>query len=290
MDETIERIPAEYLSFTSTEGNIAIAKEDESAYEKFCELRISHRTIVIVSGIFFISTSYVYAMSLVHPKSWIFLAILFVFSCVVRNPILMFMVYYRNQVKKGYAPQFIQTITPYFPIMMNYMAVFIALTLGLFLIARVLNGKCESVDQMHVWSCNSEYDSHALPQESVLSLMFLPLVFSIAFKTIRTPFVLMTWGVSVLCIIIAIVLGGAIQSLPVLIVYIPLSIIFLFEIHRQNVILFLIVKKQQTLLVDNKKLSEEAQNELRFMIANMAHDLKTVWFISICCLHPLFFL
>lgn len=60
------------------------------------------------------------------------------------------------------------------------------------------------------------------------------------------------------------------------IVYVPLSLICIFEIHRQNVFQFLVLKQQQTLLDQNKQLAEETHNELRFMIANMAHDLKTV--------------
>lgn len=274
--DSTDRVPMEYLSFTSGTGTFSIDKEDESAFERFCELRISQRTIVVIGGIFFLSTSYICAMSLIAPKSRVFLAVIFAVGCLIRNPILMLMIYVKNKARSSNPSALVQNLTSYFPVVMNGMSVLISLTLGLYLIARVLNGRCESLDQLHMWSCNSEYDSHALPQESVLTLMFLPIVLSIAFKTIRTFSILLSWAIAVLSIVVAIILADAVQSLPVLIVYIPLSLIFLFEIHRQNVILFLIVKKQQTLLDENKKLADESQSELRFMIANMAHDLKTV--------------
>jgi signal transduction histidine kinase len=49
----------------------------------------------------------------------------------------------------------------------------------------------------------------------------------------------------------------------------------LYENQRQNLILYFVVKRQRKLLAENKQLSEETTTELRHMIANVAHDLKT---------------
>lgn len=160
--------------------------------------------------------------------------------------------------------------------LMNMMSICISLSLGLFLIARVLNGECDSLDEYHRWNCNPEFTVNGLPQSSVLLLMMLPLIYSVAIKSIPFPYVVLSWFIVVVCIIVAIAISNSFVAIPVVIVYVPLSLICIFEIHRQNVFQFLVLKQQQILFDQNKQLAEETHNELRFMIANMAHDLKTV--------------
>jgi signal transduction histidine kinase len=50
----------------------------------------------------------------------------------------------------------------------------------------------------------------------------------------------------------------------------------LYENYRQDLILYFIVKRQRKLLAENKQFGEDQATELRHMIANVAHDLKTV--------------
>jgi signal transduction histidine kinase len=48
------------------------------------------------------------------------------------------------------------------------------------------------------------------------------------------------------------------------------------ENQRQHVHLFLLSQNQENLLLENERLAEETHaNELRRMIGNVAHDLKT---------------
>ena len=272
----LNSLPSEGFYTASINENLRIEKEDRQAYQQFCELRISPRIVGIVGFILSVITTYMYLMSLANPKSCVFLSILVSFALLLGFPMAIFLVYYRYNVNSKNPSYFLLSIRKWFLFVLNTAAVLGPLLLGLFLIARILNGRCESLDQLHMWSCNSEYDSHALPQEIVLSLMILPLIFSNTLKAISSTFIYASWSISVLFLIIGIILAEATQSIPILVAYIPLSLVTLYENNRQNVILFLVVKKQQMLLEANKKLSVESQNELRFMIANMAHDLKTV--------------
>ena len=272
----VARVPMEYISQSTSSSNLGLEKEDVQAFEEFCDLRISEQSVAIIGGLLFIITSYVYAMSLIHPRSWHFLVGLVCVVHLVRNPVGLLMIFCKYSLKQKNPSVFFQSLAPWLNFIMNCLAVFSSLTLGLFLLARILNGRCQSLDQLHMWSCNSEYDSHALPQEIVLCLMFLPVMLSTTFKAVRTQFIFLSWLICIFFIALAIIIGDAYQSLPALIIYTPLSATVLYEIHRQNVVQFLVLKKQKMLLEANKRLSEEAQNELRFMIANMAHDLKTV--------------
>eukprot|EP01034_Spumella_vulgaris_P027592 gene27592-34336_t len=128
-------------------------------------------------------------------------------------------------------------MTPWIATLESFMAISSSLVVGIALIARAVNGDCVKLDQEHMWGCNSEFAAHALPQEHVMLLMFIPIMYSIVFKAIR--------------------------------------LILLLENQRQNLILFFLNQRQNELLGENKVLSDEAQNELRHMIANVAHDLKT---------------
>ena len=62
----------------------------------------------------------------------------------------------------------------------------------------------------------------------------------------------------------------------------PFSTFLLYEIYRQKISLFLLTQSQKNLLEENERLAAETHaNELRHMIGNVAHDLKTV---SFCCI------
>ncbi len=67
------------------------------------------------------------------------------------------------------------------------------------------------------------------------------------------------------------------DTLTALIAFIPLATLLLYENYRQKVALFLLTQSQKNLLEENERLAAETHaNELRSMIGNVAHDLKTV--------------
>ena len=107
-------------------------------------------------------------------------------------------------------------------------------------------------------------------------MMIVPILYSVVFKSVRFELVCTSWVIVVAFIAISAAIAEATQIIGALVVYIPLSMIILYENQRQNLSLYFIVKKQNELLVENARMAEEAQTELRYMIANVAHDLKTV--------------
>lgn len=274
----VEDSAANIAALPSSSLFVTIEKEDAGAFEKFCELRISHSTNFLLGLVFVCTSSYMYIMSLMNDEAGPFLT-----SAVVPglwlNLVLMSMIYFQYQMRFGELSICAARVVPFVPIIMNALAVCESLAMGLYLIARIYNGACDELDQYHRWSCNSEYEVGALPQGTLLIYMFLPLLFSVALKTVKTSIVLLSWGIVVISVAISIGVADSVYSIPVLVFYIPLSLVFIWEIHRQNVYQFLLLKRQQVLLDTNRRLADETQTELRFMIANMAHDLKTV---SLC--------
>eukprot|EP01034_Spumella_vulgaris_P040771 gene40771-50450_t len=150
-----------------------------------------------------------------------------------------------------------------------------SLTPALFLLGRLYNGECRSLNQLDMWSCNSGYASRTLPQESVLILMIQPICYSVAFKSLRFELVMATWVIIMCTLCIGVWMAEAYQSIPTIIIYVPLSLIILLENYRQDLILYFVVKSQRKLLAENKVMAEERTTEMRHMIANVAHDLKT---------------
>lgn len=273
-DEVV--IPVEYFSLTTRDLKLSVDFKERQAFSKYSEARQSFGVIKFLAVFSIPLVVYVFIMSLLHPKTWYFIAAIAIGAIAFRNPMAIFTWYIKGLMIQGIRTPFVVTYAPWLPFLQNMVSIISSFTLGLFLIARILNGDCKSLDQYHRYSCNSEYASHALPQEHMLCLMFLPIALSTVFKTIKTPFIAASWIVSVCCIVIAIGISASYQSIPALVIYLPISIAILYENHRENIILYLALRKQQILLNEIRILSEEAQNELRFMIANMAHDLKTV--------------
>ncbi len=158
---------------------------------------------------------------------------------------------------------------------------------GVLLILRVKNGTCASPLYTHSWFCNSEGASHALPQEMILIIMMIPIFYSSVAKSRKLSLVLLSWLLSLAMIIIAIFVSESHRSWHAVVLYIPFSIIIIFENHRQNMTLHSCIRQQQALLTENVKYAEDAQTELRHMIANVAHDLKTVSTV-IACISPFY--
>ena len=66
-------------------------------------------------------------------------------------------------------------------------------------------------------------------------------------------------------------------SLKPFVILVPFSLLLLMECHRQNWSAFIVTEKLHRLILQNKKMAEEMKsNELRYLVGNVAHELKTV--------------
>ncbi len=149
--------------------------------------------------------------------------------------------------------------------------------MGLALSYRVYKGECSDEKYRNIWHCNPEFHSSAVPQDCMFLLMIYPILFQAVYKSIKFQTVCLAWLVNVgfMCLAISIN-GGAMMSLPTLVLYIPLSLIIILDLQRQNLSYYFLHCHQLWLGSENKRLSHESEVEMRHMIANVAHDLKTV--------------
>lgn len=146
------------------------------------------------------------------------------------------------------------------------------------LMQRVLNGQCENLNLAYeLWNCNPLHDNHGIPGDSILIVMVVPFLFGILLRGTPIIPVIACWSTGVACLIACGVLRQSGSIMLQLILYIVSSAIFFLEARRRDVQSFLLYRQLKQTLTRNEAHADEVHaTEMRHMIANVAHDLKTV--------------
>ena len=148
------------------------------------------------------------------------------------------------------------------------------LTFTLSIIVAVHNGGCIHDDFARSEGCN--LDANTMPMDLLFAAAFIPSMFSVVFKGAKWEFVVLSFVLSIAGLLYCIFMYNLTNSLSSLIIFTPMCMVVMFENQRQNIALFLLTQTQQNLIEENERLAEEVHaNELRHMIGNVAHDLKT---------------
>ena len=172
----------------------------------------------------------------------------------------------------------------YSKFLQNFIMFLSAFGMSLSVLYRATGGRCDDSLEINVWTCNPEHNSHALPQDMMIAAMIYPLIFPLILKSINFTTVVASWVSVIATITAAILVTNSYNSWTSLIIYFPLSLFLICDIQRQNLFSYFGYCKQKWLLAENERLAEENRaNELRHMIGNVAHDLKTVRFFFILC-------
>ena len=151
---------------------------------------------------------------------------------------------------------------------------------GLRLIIRVEGGSCDqhhhdlSAIEMY---CNPNSTSHSLPPDTAFLLMIAPVLFVTVMRETSFEALICSWSLSVIFLGIATAMLGHIGCLTYTIPMTVTSLLIIVDTLKHNINIFFMNRKLQELVVENEQLSkEEHKNEIRNLIANVAHDLKTV--------------
>lgn len=152
----------------------------------------------------------------------------------------------------------------------------IMISVGLINFGRVWKGQCDDTKFATRWFCNPSDISNEIPFDSMLLLMIMPVSFSVIIRcSVQLAF--LSWLIAVIFIVLCIGWAGATNSISSLVVYMPISLLVILDIQRQTVAYYLDAQQLKFLLSENERLADESYaNELRHMIGNVAHDLKTV--------------
>ncbi len=150
---------------------------------------------------------------------------------------------------------------------------------GSLLIFRTAIGPCKSKFRENIssWRCNPNAEGGALPLDSVIMVMFIPIIFTCVLRETRIILTIVGWALAVMSLIISAVVLGSMKPTLSITFYVMTSVVIMFDSFKQYLLLFLLSRKLKGTLEMNEKLADQNKaNEMRNMIANVAHDLKTV--------------
>lgn len=121
----------------------------------------------------------------------------------------------------------------------------------------------------------------SIPSDTLAALILVPTAFNFMCRNTRVYVVVLTWIITVLSIALTALWVEWQLVVPPLLLYGLCAFFIYYESHRQNMSMYAVMTKLQDTLIENERLADETHaNELRSMIANVAHDLKTVGDIS----------
>jgi hypothetical protein len=170
----------------------------------------------------------------------------------------------------------IHNSSSFIPTLENLYVISSALGGGFFNLTRSIKGSCDVLHSSYYLgfiACNPESLSSALPQDTFFCLMTFSIISCILMKRANQYTIYASWLISTGFVMLSIILSGSVNSIFFLCISAPLSAFIICELQRQNKAINLLTEE----LSENVRRSQEIHaNEMRRMIGNVAHDLKTV--------------
>lgn len=172
---------------------------------------------------------------------------------------------------------------PWIPMLEHVFAVTLSLSFGLLLIYRSL--PLHGCDNDRSRICNPEYKSGALPQETAYIVMMIPPLTYKLVRGVSWSVIIGCWVMCTFSVAFSVVEAKLWNSLGFLFFSATFSLMAMVEHHRQSLLVYIGHKRQEHLIeavryhekkTTKAKAVEDAAVEMRHMIANVAHDLKTV--------------
>lgn len=142
---------------------------------------------------------------------------------------------------------------------------------------RAFTGKCAVLDDpLQQLSCNPEHDSHALPQDLATVCILYLVILQVLVKCHDFYIVVIAWFISFSSITACIITTNAFNSffLPVIVI-LMLPVLYEYENNAmQTFILMLEHEKSLQVLLEKQSIELHAE-EMKHLLGNVAHDLKT---------------
>lgn len=257
------------------------------AYAKFSETQVSTNTfmgvaLLITFGSLIYSFRFINFLRSDFTQSEYICAVILTSlnaTLILALWIIAYLKFNKASKKQGMVFRLLMWIQPALQVVLP---IGISIFFGLQLIMRVNGGQCEEgIVYMEALLCNPNHATDGLPEETLAQLMLFPIVFHIILRDSRIGTFFIAWALSLISMVIAGLMMNIRPTIPFLVVYFSFSIIILYDTQRQNLSLFLLAEKLKYSLAENERQADETHaSELRHMIANVAHDLKTVFSIT----------
>jgi hypothetical protein len=128
---------------------------------------------------------------------------------------------------------------------------------------------------------NQKYNKDRLPEGLVTLVMMIPIILSMVVKSVKSEIVFLIWITNFSVLLVLVISYKFQYSLEVFIAITFISLLKLVEYQRQKISMFFLSQELLVSEVENVRLEiENRASELKHLIGNVAHDLKTVSFLT----------
>jgi hypothetical protein len=119
--------------------------------------------------------------------------------------------------------------------------------------------------------------AHQMPEALMALILMYPMMLSMVVKSVKSEVVFMAWLINFVVIISLIAKYRLRLSLGPFMFVALISLLMLCEYQRQKISMFFLSQELRGTQTENERLEKEnRQGELKHLIGNVAHDLKTV--------------
>jgi hypothetical protein len=150
------------------------------------------------------------------------------------------------------------------------------------LILRTSSHQCTRNVHYIDWSCNSYYEVDVFPMDTAFVLMLIPIISSITNKERSLKVTLCLWIVVFSTLVICAALLNSFRSSILIIHFIFISIIIMGETLQLQAYLNTVSTTLRRQMEESQQLKDEKRmSQMKDVIGNVAHDLKTVSYFNI---------
>jgi hypothetical protein len=168
----------------------------------------------------------------------------------------------------------------------NLFTLFLTISRALLMITFIRNGHCpDSFDQYNIPNsqvCNSG-SPHQMHEGLMALLLVYPMMISMIVKSVKSEMVFFCWAITFFTLLVFFVSHDFRLSLFTFIAMSLVSVLKLWELQRQKISMFFLSQELRGSQTENERLEKENRaSELKHLIGNVAHDLKTVRYFMFC--------
>lgn len=151
----------------------------------------------------------------------------------------------------------------------------------IYMIARTMAGSCDHFNEpfaeLEVPLCNPHAAANAIPIDELAILMLLPALVVTILRETSAIIVFSIWIINLVSFIVCSIILQSVGGFSMIFIYTLFCPLIFIDLQRQNYDIFMANQKLEEIHQAHEKIAaEEISTEMRHMIANVAHDLKTV--------------
>ncbi len=145
------------------------------------------------------------------------------------------------------------------------------------LIQRTVAGQCATDDILPSFSCNITANTGSFPLESFTLLVVIPILFICVARESRIGLNFVAWCITTAPIYYSCVVLKSSRSSVILFYYLVSGLLIILDSYKQCLLFYLLSRQLKKMIESNQRLAlQNKATEMRHLIANVAHDLKTV--------------